>query len=120
VRLNGAIFWSCFSHCPGKFSADTVGSMFLSIAQRHRKGGKWGHAPWAWGAGLGGTSIHFIQTFKTRVFQQKFRAKYALKMRIFWNKGCKIAAAPRGSATEPQLASGSCRLHPQTMRCYLI
>jgi len=28
-------------------------------------------------AGLGGTSMHFIQTFKKRVFLQKFRPKYA-------------------------------------------
>jgi len=38
-------------------------------------GGKWGHAPR--GAGLGGSSTHFIQTFKERVFQQKFWPKYA-------------------------------------------
>jgi len=44
------------------FSADTLGSTFLSVAQRHRKEGKWGHA--SWGAGLGGASTHFIQTFK--------------------------------------------------------
>jgi len=37
--------------------------------------GKWGHAPQ--GAGLGGASTHFIQTFKKRYFQQKFGSKYA-------------------------------------------
>jgi len=37
--------------------------------------GKWGHAPLV--AGLGGASTHFIQTFKIRVFQQKFGPKYA-------------------------------------------
>jgi len=26
------------------------------------RGGKWGHAPW--GAGLGGASAHFLQSFK--------------------------------------------------------
>jgi len=28
-------------------------------------------------AGLGGTATHFIQTFKKRVFQQKFMPNYA-------------------------------------------
>jgi len=60
---------------PGKFSADTLGSMFLSVAQEAQQGGKCGHAPR--GAGLGGVSIHFIQTFKKRVFLQKLREKYA-------------------------------------------
>jgi len=36
-------------------------------------GGKWGHAPSS--ASLGGASTHVIQTFKERVFQQKFRPK---------------------------------------------
>jgi len=37
--------------------------------------GKWGHAPR--GEGLEGASTHFIQTFKKRVFQQKFGPKYS-------------------------------------------
>jgi len=40
---------------------------------------------------LWGVSTRFIQTFKKRVFQQKFRPKYAY---ILEKKGCKIAAAP--------------------------
>jgi len=32
-------------------------------------GGKWRHSPQ--GAGLGGASTHFIQTFKKRIFQAK-------------------------------------------------
>jgi len=35
-----------------------------------QQGEKWGHTPW--GADLRGAS-NFIQTFKKRVFQQKFR-----------------------------------------------
>jgi len=68
VRINGAIFLVLFFPLPSseKFSTDTLGSMFLNVAQRHRKGGKWGHAPR--GEGLGCASIHFIQTFKKRVF----------------------------------------------------
>jgi len=46
--------------------------------------GGWGHEPR--GAGLGDASTHFIQTFKKRIFQQKFRPKYAKKIRIFLEK----------------------------------
>jgi len=63
------------------------------------------------GAGLGGASTHFILTFKKRVFQQKFRPKYAYFLE---KKGCKITAAPGGSASEPPLASGGWGLRLQT------
>jgi len=56
------------------------------------KGGgkKWRHAPLS--AGLGGASTHFIQAFKKRIFQHKFKPKNA----YFSEKGCKIAAALGG------------------------
>jgi len=38
-------------------------------------GGKWVHATRS--AGLGGVATHFIQAFKNRVLQQKFRPKCA-------------------------------------------
>jgi len=38
-------------------------------------GGKWGHALRE--EGLGSASTHFIQTFKKRVFQQKFGPKHS-------------------------------------------
>jgi len=62
---------------------------------------KWGHAPRS--AGLR-ASTHFIQTFKKRVFQQKFRPKYA-KNAYFLEKGCKIAAAPSGSAPDLRIVT---------------
>jgi len=46
-------------------------------------GGKWTHEPL--GEGLGGASIHFIQTFK-KVFLAEIWAKIFLKMLIFWKK----------------------------------
>jgi len=46
-------------------------------------GGKWGHLPQ--GAGLGGASTHFIQTFKKCVFQQNL-GQNMLKKLIFLKK----------------------------------
>jgi len=67
-----AIFWSCFSYYPHTWKIfcrhpwQYVLEFQINHAQRHRKWGKWGHVPR--GAGLGGVSTHFIQTFKKRVF----------------------------------------------------
>jgi len=62
--FNGIIFWSCFKiFCrhPWQYVLESQSDH----AQRHRKGGKWGHA--LRGVGLGGELTNFIQTFKKRV-----------------------------------------------------
>jgi len=59
-----------------------------------------------------------IQTFKKRVFPQKFKPKIWLKMRVFLEKGT-ISAAPGGSAAEPPLAFGGRGHRSQTTELLL-
>jgi len=63
-------------------------------------GGKWGHAPW--GAGLGGATAHFLQSFK-RVFSRNLD-QIMLKNAYFSGKHCKNRLSV--GAPEPPFASG--------------
>jgi len=80
-------------------------------------GSNWGQAPR--GAGLGGASTHFIQTFKKRVFQQKC-GPTMLKNAYFWKKN-KIEKLPQRQGIRPKNprwlpAAGDSA--PRSPRCY--
>jgi len=61
-----------------------IDSLYATDTVAQEGGGKWGHAPM--GAGLGGTSTHFIQPFKNAVLSRNLNQKYAYKMHTFLKK----------------------------------
>jgi len=104
--VNGAIFglvfpiirppWKIFC----RHSWQYVLKFQSNHAQRHRKGDKWRHA--LQGAGLGGASTHFIQTFKNEFFNRNLGQNIPKNAYFLEKKAVKLPQRPAAPLPNPR------------------